>query len=147
MLLASVAQAAAQRFADNFEALLQRIAADPLAPLPGFEHERVNCISISALRCVCLRAVLWNVRVVGFVGPSTVFADLVHSHLYCPVLYHRDRYLRAEGFRDAFRAVKAKENAKSLALLPSILRCAGSAVPQSSSAKQFRKPTCIAIRA
>ena len=45
-------QEAAQRFVDNYEALLRRIAADPAASLPGFEPHPVNCISLSALRCV-----------------------------------------------------------------------------------------------
>jgi hypothetical protein len=39
-----------QRFTSAYEALLQRIAADPTASLPGFEPEPVNCISLSALR-------------------------------------------------------------------------------------------------
>lgn len=35
----------------------------------------------------------------------------------------RDRCLRAEGFRDPFRTVKAEENAKALALLPAVIGC------------------------
>lgn len=50
-MLLAFCQAAAQRFADNFEALLQRVAANPTAPLPGFSGEPVNCISLSAMRC------------------------------------------------------------------------------------------------
>jgi hypothetical protein len=46
-----------QRFTSAYEALLQRIAADPTASLPGFEPEPVNCISLSALRWVNASAV------------------------------------------------------------------------------------------
>jgi hypothetical protein len=35
----------------------------------------------------------------------------------------RDRCLRAEGFQDPFRAVKAEENEKALALLPDVIGC------------------------
>ena len=46
-----------QRFTSAYEALLQRIAADPTASLPGFEPEPVNCMSLSALRWVNASAV------------------------------------------------------------------------------------------
>lgn len=54
-----------QRFTGAYEALLQRIAADPTASLPGFEPEPVNCISLSALRWVYASAIP-DCRSVGF---------------------------------------------------------------------------------
>lgn len=46
----ALSQAAAQRFVDAYEALLQRVAAEPTASLPGFEGQPFNCISLSVLR-------------------------------------------------------------------------------------------------
>lgn len=37
-------------------------------------------------------------------------------------LCRRDWCLRAEGFHDPFRTVKAEENAKALALLPTVIK-------------------------
>lgn len=48
-------KAAADRFLNNYEQILQGITANPTKPLPGFEPETVNCISLSAMRDRCLR--------------------------------------------------------------------------------------------
>lgn len=44
-------QEKADKFLETYEAVLQGITADPTKPLPGFEPETVNCISLSAMRC------------------------------------------------------------------------------------------------
>jgi hypothetical protein len=108
-----------QRFTTSYEALLQRIAANPTASLPGFEPEPVNCISLSALRYVMACCVIVSQADCLTTDP-TWSKGRSHSRVMCT---GRDRCLRAEGFQDAFRTVKAEENAKALALLPTVIRC------------------------
>eukprot|EP00208_Stichococcus_sp_RCC1054_P004226 CAMPEP_0206138814 /NCGR_PEP_ID=MMETSP1473-20131121/3709_1 /ASSEMBLY_ACC=CAM_ASM_001109 /TAXON_ID=1461547 /ORGANISM="Stichococcus sp, Strain RCC1054" /LENGTH=413 /DNA_ID=CAMNT_0053532341 /DNA_START=158 /DNA_END=1399 /DNA_ORIENTATION=- len=48
-------QEKADAFLETYEAVLQGITANPTKPLPGFEPETVNCISLSAMRDRCLR--------------------------------------------------------------------------------------------
>ncbi len=45
-----VVQAAADRFFENYEKVLQDITAHPEKPLPGFAPDTVNCVSLSAMR-------------------------------------------------------------------------------------------------
>lgn len=45
------AQAAADRFFENYEEVLRGIEARPEEPLPGFAPDTVNCVSLSAMRC------------------------------------------------------------------------------------------------
>lgn len=44
-------QAAAARFAEEFEALLQQIEADPAAEVAGRGSEPLSCVRLCALRC------------------------------------------------------------------------------------------------
>ena len=50
-------QAAANAFAADFEAILQTLEADPLAPIPGHGSAPLNCIRLCALRCALLSAI------------------------------------------------------------------------------------------